>query len=93
MVATSARKTSNINMRVNSSQLDLIKSAAALLGRNQTDFILESACQRAENVLLDRTFFVCDDQQWEKICEALDRPPQENPKLAKVLNTKAPWEA
>lgn len=93
MVATTDRKNSNINMRVSSYQHDLINRAADLMGRKKTDFILEAACQRAEDVLLDRTFFVCSAHEWGKVCEALDRSPRENQELAKVLSTKAPWES
>lgn len=85
-------KSERINMRVQQKQCALIDQAAALLGRSRSDFILEAACQRAENVLLDKTFFNCDEDQWQRFCEALDRPPQRNEKLAKVLSTKAPWE-
>jgi uncharacterized protein (DUF1778 family) len=86
-------KSQTINVRVYQYQCDLIDKAASLLGRNRSDFILEAACQRAEDVMLDKTFFVCDSDQWQRFCDALDAPPQKNEKLAKMLSKASPWES
>lgn len=36
-------------------------------------------------ILADRTRFVLDPSDWERFNEALDRPAQENPGLAKLF--------
>lgn len=83
----------NINIRAKRSQRDLIDQAAELLGKTRSDFMLETACREAEDVLLDRRVFVLDAEAFEKFQALLDAPPSENPKLRKLMETKAPWEA
>jgi uncharacterized protein (DUF1778 family) len=82
----------NINLRVSRGQKTLIDRAAHALGRNRSDFMLESACREAENVLLDRRYFALPDEEFRRFTAMLDRPPASNPRLARLLRTTAPWE-
>ena len=43
-----------INLRARPDQRDLIDQAAAVLGKNRSDFMLEAACERARAVVLDK---------------------------------------
>ena len=82
----------NINIRVKRTQRDLIDQAAELLGKSRSDFMLETACREAEDVLLDQCFFTLDVEAFEKFRALLDKPPSENVKLKKLMATPAPWE-
>ena len=82
----------SINIRARSRQRDLIDQAAARLGRSRSDFMLEAACQRAEDVLLDQAFFTVDSGTFAKFQKLLDRPLPPTDKLRRLLNTKAPWD-
>jgi uncharacterized protein (DUF1778 family) len=82
----------NINIRVKRTQRDLIDQAAELLGKSRSDFMLETACREAEDVLLDQCFFTLDAEAFEKFQALLDKPPSKNPKLRKLMATPAPWE-
>jgi uncharacterized protein (DUF1778 family) len=92
--ATAARKlrAENINLRVTRSQKALIDRAASALGRNRSDFMLEAACQEAESVLLDRRYFVLSEADFKRFTTMLDNPPASNPRLERLLRTKAPWD-
>ena len=61
-------------------QESLIRAGAKVRGVNMTDFILESACNRAEQIIADQTTFTLSPQQWKAFTEALDRPPMLHPK-------------
>jgi uncharacterized protein (DUF1778 family) len=82
----------NINIRVKRTQRDLIDQAAELLGKSRSDFMLETACREAEDVLLDQCLFTLDAETFETFKALLDKPPSENPKLRKLMATPAPWE-
>jgi len=43
------------------------------------------------NVTLDRRLFLLDEDQWDTLESILDAPPKALPKLAALLNKKAPW--
>jgi uncharacterized protein (DUF1778 family) len=85
-------RTENINLRVTSSQKALIDRAAEAQGRNRSDFMLDAACREAESVLLDQRYFNLDDDAFRRFTDLLDAPPADNPRLTRLLKTKAPWE-
>jgi len=82
-----------INLRASRGQKALIDQAAAALGRSRSDFMLDTACREAEAVLLDRRYFVLSGEAFERFTAMLDKPPGDNPKLRRLLQTKAPWES
>ena len=82
----------NINLRVSRRQKSLIDRAAQALGRNRSDFMLETACREAESVLLDRRYFALPDEEFKRFTAMLDKPPASNPRLARLLKTKAQWD-
>ncbi|MDZ8054674.1 MAG: DUF1778 domain-containing protein [Aulosira sp. ZfuVER01] len=81
-----------INIRAHQGQRDLIDRAAEALGKNRSDFMLETACREAEAVLLARRLFMLDDEKFQQFVELLDRSPVTNAKLHNLLTKKAPWE-
>ena len=81
-----------INIRAKQNQRDLIDHAAEVQGKSRSEFMLESAYQKAQDVLLDRTFFRLDEIKYKQFVELLDAPPARNERLHKLLTTKAPWE-
>jgi uncharacterized protein (DUF1778 family) len=64
----------NINLRVSRSQKALIDRAATALGRNRSDFMLETACREAESVLLDRRYFNLPEDEFRRFTAMLDKP-------------------
>lgn len=91
-MAHSATRTAPINLRALDSQRNLIDRAAALLGKNRSDFMLEVACREAENVLLDQRLFMLNPANFDAFNQALDAPIKDNPALGKLMAQKSPWE-
>jgi len=85
-------ETVSINIRAKARQRDLIDQAAERLGRSRSDFMLEAACRRAEDTLLDQTYFAVNATVFAKFQELLDRPLPPTDRLRRLLRTKAPWE-
>ncbi len=81
-----------INIRVKQEQRNIIDRAAEVQGKTRSEFMLESAYQKAQDVLLDWTFFDLDPLKYQEFIALLDGVPQPNQKLQKLLTTKAPWE-
>lgn len=92
MLTQDAPKDTLINMRVHSSTRDFIDKAAKSIGKDRSDFMLEAAYEKAQEILLDRREFFLDNAQWEAFNRILDNPPKPNDKLLALLATKAPWE-
>lgn len=81
-----------LNIRAKEAQRVLIDTAAAILHKSRTDFILDIACQAAENVILDRRMFNLDDEQYAEFINMLDAPVTANPALDTLLARKPHWE-
>ena len=91
-MAKESRRGEMINLRASQKQKLLIDRAAELLGRTRSDFMLEAACREAETVLLDGRYFGLSPDAFKRFTAMLDKPPANNPKLRRLLQTKAPWE-
>lgn len=78
-------RTSRINIRATKHQEKLIRTGAETTGVSVTDFILQSACRQAEHALSDKRQFVVSPKQWQAFVEALDRPAQVKPGLARLF--------
>ncbi len=85
--ASTERKESRLNIRASARQRRLIREAAAVAGKTVTGFVLDSACETAEQLLADRRRFVVDDVAWARFLEALDRPVTARPRLRDLLET------
>jgi uncharacterized protein (DUF1778 family) len=82
-----------INLRARPEQRDLIDQAAALLGKNRSDFMLEAACERARAVVLDQVFFSLDQDKFQQFTALLDAPAAPNAGLQRLLAVQPPWVA
>ncbi|OYT91517.1 MAG: toxin-antitoxin system protein [Burkholderiales bacterium PBB3] len=81
-----------INLRARSDQRDLIDRAASSLGRNRSDFMLEAACEKAQSIVLDSTFFSLDGAAFARFSALLDAPIQPNPALDRLMARQPLWE-
>ncbi len=86
------RKGVTINLRAPVYLRNLIDRAAALVGQNRSEFMLDSARRRAEDVLLDQRLFLLDKEKYEEFLNILNEPPKPRDALRKLLSAKAPWE-
>ncbi|NIC37192.1 DUF1778 domain-containing protein [Halomonas desiderata] len=80
-----------LNMRVESRKRALIDRAVAELGGDRTSFVLDAACRRAEQVLLERQVFMLDDQSFEAFERALETPIEDNQCVRNLLSRKKRW--
>jgi uncharacterized protein (DUF1778 family) len=72
-------------LRATATEETLIKIAAERQGVNVTDFIMRSACEKAEQALSDQTRFVLDEKQWKAFMNALDQPAKDKPRLRRLF--------
>ena len=80
-----------IHLRALPQKLDLIDQAADLLGKTRSDFIVEAACNKAQNVMLDQVLFRVDEKKFQEFTAMLDSSAQPNPGLDRLQEVKAPW--
>jgi uncharacterized protein (DUF1778 family) len=91
-MAKVARATDRWDFRVARDADEFVRRAADVSRRTLTDFVVEAAVVEADRVLGDRTRFALEGEQWMQFMELLDRPPQENPGLAKLFSKPSVFE-
>ena len=86
--------TATINLRISSEEKTLIDHAAQSLGKSRSAFILENTLKIAEEIILDRTRFTLNSDQWIQLQTAMDKPPSEEQSqgLRKLFSVQAPWQ-
>ena len=80
-----------ITIRTSKRERNLIDEAAKKLGMSRTDFLLESACNEAQQVLLDTNQFALNTKDFKRFIELLEAPPPNLAGLRRMLKKKAPW--
>jgi uncharacterized protein (DUF1778 family) len=81
-----------IKMRTDEKKRNLIDMAAAMLGRDRTSFILDAACQKAEEVILDKRLFLLDDVAFDAFEQAMEANPiRGNECLRQLLERPKRW--
>ena len=81
----------SINLRIEAQTRQLIDSAAAVLGKTRTEFMIDSARSLAIDTLLDQRLFALDAAQFDAFANVLDNPPAPGPKLRALLARKPAW--
>lgn len=85
-------RTAQINMRIEPAQQALLSRAAQIEQLDRTTFIINAACEKAREVLLNQHFFQLDNAQFDVFSQALELPIQKNTALQALLKEPSPWQ-
>lgn len=86
-------RSARLGLRATPEQEAVLRRAAEATHKSLTDFILDSACQAAEQTLLDQRLFMVSGSQYQALMEMLDRPAGDNQGVRDLFARKAPWDA
>lgn len=92
MSITTEVRGATINLRAPATQRALIDQAAEVQGKSRTDFMLEAAVEKAQQVLLDRTVFALDAKRHARFMRLIGKSQRPSKALLKLLATPARWE-
>ncbi|MCC8380218.1 DUF1778 domain-containing protein [Xenorhabdus sp. PB30.3] len=84
-------KRDTLNIRIKPEIRNLIDKAAAIQGKNRTDFMLEAARRIAEETLLEQAVISASPEAYTEFLARLDMPPQPNPQLKETMQMESPW--
>ncbi|MCW5220262.1 DUF1778 domain-containing protein [Verminephrobacter aporrectodeae subsp. tuberculatae] len=91
MPAAALTRSARLGLRATPEQEVVLRRAAELVHKSLTDFILDAACQAAEQTLLDQRLLMVSGSQYQGFLEMLDRPESENPGLADLFSRHPVW--
>jgi uncharacterized protein (DUF1778 family) len=78
-------KTKRVDLRLDDDDDQMIRRAADMSGMTVSHFMLISAREKAERILVDRAFHLLDDDAWDAFTARLDLTPMYKPELAKLF--------
>ena len=82
---TTTSKATKVQLRLRPAQKAALAKAAALRHTSLSNFMLEHACEAAQQVLAEQTDIVLSPADWRAFAKALDAPPRHVPALKKLL--------
>lgn len=88
-----APRSARLGLRATLEQETVLRRAADVAHKSLTDFILDSACQAAEQTLLDQRLFMVAGSRYQDLLDLLERPPEDNAGLRELFSQPAPWDA
>ncbi|MCA0296188.1 MAG: DUF1778 domain-containing protein [Actinobacteria bacterium] len=86
-------RTSRINLRATRRQEELLRRAAEATDHTVTDFVLDSAVDRAERVLADLRWFTVTEEQYTEFLRLLDAPLPSTEKFDRLFSRPSPFTA
>ncbi len=92
MVTERPKHDTTVTMRIPQQTKELIETAAHLVSKTVSAFVIESASKHAIDVLLDQTVFNLSAEQAEAFARVLETPPAPTEKLKSLMQSESPWE-
>ncbi len=92
-MAANASRSEKLDLRLTPAAKRILQTAATASRRSVSEFVLESALARAEETLPDRRHFGLDADQWAAFQAALDAPPRDLPRAARLLAEPSVFES
>lgn len=83
-------KNRRLNLRTTALQDERLRQAAEVTNSSVSEFVLQSAVERAEMVLADKRWFVLSEENFSRVEELLERPADYT-KLAELFAGESPF--
>ncbi|HZV49244.1 MAG TPA: DUF1778 domain-containing protein [Candidatus Dormibacteraeota bacterium] len=84
-VARRPAKRARLNLRASQRQLELLRLAAEVQGKTLSDFVLGTATERAQEILVEQRHFVASPEAWDEFMRLLEDPPPPSPALVELF--------
>ena len=91
-MATFHPRSEKLDLRLTPQAKRRLYAAAQAAERSVSDFVLQSALERADETLADRRLFSLDPEQWARFQAALDAPPRSHLRLERLLREPSIFE-
>ncbi|RAU38786.1 DUF1778 domain-containing protein [Enterobacter sp. ECC-175] len=79
-----ALKKQRIDLRLTDEDKNMIEEAAAMTNQTVTQFMVNSASERAAQVIEQHRRLILNDASWNAVMEAISNPPEPNERLKRA---------
>ena len=92
MSLSTSPRSEKLDLRLTPQAKQRLFAAAEAQNRTVSEFVLQSALERADEALADRRLFLMPEDSWDAFMAALDAPARDLPRLNRLLSQKTPFE-
>jgi len=85
-------RTSKLDLRLSPEAEQTLNAPAHEVRCSVSQFVLNSALERAAETLTERHHFELSTEQWEEFMAALDAPPRSVPQLQRLFRETSPFD-
>ncbi|PTA93506.1 DUF1778 domain-containing protein [Kosakonia sp. H7A] len=79
-----ALKKQRIDLRLTDEDKKMIEEAAAMTNQTVTQFLVNSASERAAEVIEQHRRLILSEESWTRVMDAIENPPAPNDKLKRA---------
>ncbi|ANI83957.1 MULTISPECIES: type II toxin-antitoxin system TacA family antitoxin [Kosakonia] len=79
-----ALKKQRIDLRLTDEDKKMIEEAAAMTNQTVTQFLVNSASERAAEVIEQHRRLILSEESWNRVMDAIENPPAPNDKLKRA---------
>lgn len=79
-----ALKKQRIDLRLTDEDKKMIEEAAAMTNQTVTQFLVNSASERAAEVIEQHRRLILSEESWNRVMDAIENPPALNDKLKRA---------
>jgi uncharacterized protein (DUF1778 family) len=90
---TPSTRTEKLDLRLTPAAKQALYAAAKADRRSLSEFVLDCALARAEEMLAMRRHFGLDAEKWEAFMSALDAPPRSMPRVEQLFSQPSIFES
>lgn len=80
-----ALKKQRIDLRLTDEDKKMIEEAAAMTNQTVTQFLVNSASERAAEVIEQHRRLILSEESWNRVMDAIENPPAPNDKLKRAV--------
>ena len=88
MTLARTTRTEKLDLRLTPAAKQSLRMAAEASHKTVSEFVMESALSKADEVLADRRTIFLNAEGWQAFLAALDAPPRKLPRLERLASTK-----
>ena len=89
MTITDTPRNARIEFKTSSEVKALLQKAANTMGMDLSSFLIATATQRAQDILLKEQMLTLTEQEWKAFQESLSHPPKATKELKKLMSLES----
>jgi uncharacterized protein (DUF1778 family) len=91
-MATRTARSEKLDLRLSAAAKQKLRAAAEAAHRSVSEFVLDSALTRAEELLAEQRHLTLTATQWKRFLKALDAPPRTHARMERLLEEPSIFE-